>query len=239
MTKKVYIYSEVKTMIQDQCDIGDEDFVSATELMQFCNDAIDECEAHIHTIYEDYFLSEAFLALVNGTSAYALPTDIYGNKLRYIEYNQNNNSEGTVFEIKRLIDLKKIADIENAYSGVAVPDYRYILTNNLSGSNGVSKIRLIPAAKETSSTNVRLYYLRNANRITGNSSIIDIPEFIQFIVAYMKMRVYEKEGTQRIQVAMADMERTKQLMVETLTQMVDDGQSNVILSDKIYYEELE
>ena len=53
---KYWAWSEIRSKIEQECDLEDEDFVRRDELLAYCNEAIDEAEAEIHSLYEDYFL---------------------------------------------------------------------------------------------------------------------------------------------------------------------------------------
>src|SRR5258708_3107880 len=112
-----WTYLEAKTKIEDNLDLHEENFISTTEMLGFFNEAIDDIEALIHTLYEDYFLVvDAPIALVSGTSLYALPDDIYASKIRLFRYTNGAQK----YEIKPIKRLKLIDNI------VAEDDYQYI-----------------------------------------------------------------------------------------------------------------
>jgi hypothetical protein len=224
-------YSAVRQKIQRDLDIQDELFIQSDELMGYVNDAIDECEAEIMTIYEDYFLTSASLSLVQGQSDYSLPSDIYANKIRSIIYANGT----TIFPITRVRDWKKFEKIAllNQYPNTV--EYNYLIKNP-SAQDGM-KLVLIPAARETNSTAVTIWYLRNANRVTSDSSIIDIPEFVSFVIAHAKVSCLQKEGHPNLPIAIQNLEKQRQLMSETLTEMVPD-QDNMIELDTTRYEEM-
>jgi hypothetical protein len=219
-------YSEIKSKVEDDLDIKDELFITTDELMGYCNEAIDEAEAEIQGIYEDYFLTSESIDLVSGTSEYALPTDIYANKIRALIYSNGS----TIYPVKRLKGSKEFVTLPLVQSG---DDYRYILKNT-AGTG--PRLVLYPASRETSSSVLTIWYIRNAARITDDSDTCDIPEFANFIMQYMKVRCYEKEGHPNLDFAVAALEKQRKLMVDTLTGMVPDGDDEVE-RDLSFYEE--
>lgn len=110
-------------------------------------------------------------------------------------------------------------------------------------TNSGPKIRLSPTAQETSTTNIKVWYIRNAKRVSTTASdferdatVIDIPEFSNFILSYAKMKVYQKEGNAMYPEAKAQMEEDKRTMVNTLQQMVPDN-DDTVEQDLSHYEE--
>src|SRR3954470_8745840 len=119
-------WSELKTKIEADLDLQDEDFVTASELLGYANEAVDEAEAEIHTLYEDYFLTEGTITLIAGTSSYALPSDIYGSKIRGVIFSNN----GLIYPVKRIRNSKKFELIANIrFISSSTDDYRYLLKN--------------------------------------------------------------------------------------------------------------
>ena len=81
MTYKTY--AQLLAKIEKDLDLESEDFIQDDELMEYFNDAIRECESHIHKLgLEDvYFKTFDNPSLVSGTSDYAMPTNIFANKI--------------------------------------------------------------------------------------------------------------------------------------------------------------
>ncbi len=221
---KTWTWAEIEAKVEKEHDIQAEDFITEAELLDYCNDGIDEIEALIHTIYEDYFLSVANLSIVSGTAAYDFPSDIYANKVRKILYDDSNKK----YEIKPI----KLMEIPDVYDSEL--HLRYLMLNKTSEGR---KIYMYPTPDFTSSTYVSIYYLRNATRLTGDASELDIPEFAQVVMQHMKVKIYEKEGHPNLQMAMAELVRLKDLMVDTLTDITADG-NNLIDEDMSHYEEM-
>lgn len=232
-TTKFWTWTQVYAKMTAELDLegGSDDFVDETEMMAYANDAIDEAEALIHTIYEDYFLATPYsLTLVNGTDSYSLPTSIYAHKIRGIVYANGNN----VYEVKRIRDWKKFLDYQLGRITSTTDDLRYFIVNNTAGS---PQIVFTPVPAESGSY-IKVWYLRQANRLASGSDVVDIPEFVSYVFDYIRERVAFKEapGSPKHQSTVADLQATRQLMVDTLTQMVADG-DNTIEADLSAYEE--
>lgn len=223
-----YTWAQIKEKVKQDIDLEDEVFVTDVELMSYCNEAIDEAEAEIHTLYEDYFLNKSTITLVQGTSDYALPSDIYAHKIRRLVY-QNGS---TIYTIERLKDWRKFEQkaVIDFYPGTN--NYSYLIINAAAGQ---PKISLVPTAQE-SGAYITLWYIRNATRMTEDASICDIPEFINFIYQYIKARVYEKELNPNAQDALAILKQQRELMQATLGTMVPDADNNIEM-DLSYYQE--
>lgn len=224
-------YGELKERVEKELEIQDETFVSPTELLSYFNQAIDDAEQTIHTLYEDYFLTSENLALVIGQSEYDLPEDIYANKIRSVIYTKGTTS----YEIERIRDMRKFKEIAIEQISPSTDGYRYILKNP-SGADGI-KLVLYPASRETDSAAVTVWYLRNATRAETDSSVCDIPEFSSYVVQFVKVMVMTKEMHPGLPLAIQTLEYFRKQMVETLSEMVPDG-ANKIEMDLSLYEEM-
>ena len=224
MTKKIFSFSEVKEKIQEEMDLQEESFISNTEYLDYVNEAIDECEAEIHGIYQDYFLAKANVSLVSGTAEYSLPSDIYANKIRHIQFKLNNSN---IYEVRRI----PIEDVMFIDESVSNQDFMYHLENSLSGGQ---KIVFHPTPQTTDSTSMTIWYIRNAARVTADADTIDIPEFIQFIFAFLGVKIARKEINPLTQTYEAELENQRVLMRETLDRMVPDGNDNLFPNTSFY-----
>lgn len=219
-------YSDLKTKLQNDLDIQDEDFVTETELLGYMNEAIDDAETLIHTLGLEarYFLNTDTLTLVSGTSDYAMPTDIYANKMVKMFYINGAKK----YEINRIRNLNEIPWTQTG------EDYRYIIFNLTSGI----VMRFYPTPAE-SGAYISRYYIRNVRALTTSTSAsntLEIPESANFLLQHVKMRVYEKEGNPNLQKAITDVKVQYDLMAQTLQEMVPDG-DNQILPDFTFYED--
>ncbi len=230
-----WTYTELKAKVMNDLDLQNETSISDTEYLGLFNEAIDEAEAEIHKlgVEEEYFLDSDTLSLITSTSEYSMPAAIYANKIRAIIY--SNGSD--IFEVRRhrgknkFLDVSQI-DYEN--TNAQNPAYRYFVTNNLTNNR---KIRLVPASKETS-TNMRVWFIRNARRLTTGADILDIPEFTNFVLSFVKVRLLQKEGDARVELEAEMLKAQRKLMIDTLTEMVPDGDTEVE-RDLSHYEEHE
>jgi hypothetical protein len=214
-------YGELKSMLLKELDLEDEKFITEDELLNYFNTAIDEVESAIHTIYEDYFLHNETIGLVSGQAEYDLPEDIYAQKIRALLYNDNGTKK---YFVKRVKKLEETMWVENE------DYYRYLILN--SPQTGI-KAKLFPTPQETNN-NLTIYYLRNAKRFEEDTDVCDIPEFTHVIVQYVRWKCLSKEGHPQTQVALADLDRMRQDMIETLTARVPD-EDNFVMMDTSFY----
>jgi hypothetical protein len=226
---KFYTWAEIQSKIEADLDLQDEAFIQEGELLGYANEAIDEAEAEIHGLYEDYFITRSTITLVVGQEEYSLPSDVYAHKIRRLVYDDG----GRVYTVDRIKDWHKFEEyaIQKNYGTGEI--YRYFVVNSTAGA---PKILLVPKATE-SGNKIAIWHIRNANRLAVSTDICDIPEFINFIFQYMKVRVYEKEGHPNLTKAMQDLEQQREQMVSTLAAMVPDG-DNTVEADMSAYEEM-
>jgi hypothetical protein len=220
---KLWTYAEASQKIERDLDLQEEKFITPSELMGIFNDAIDEAEQSVLGLFEDYLLCEKQYVLVPGKDRYSLPDDIYANKIRYLWFNDGR----TRYQIKRVrVDTLPFADL---------PCIAYTFqVQHRDPDEGVT-IKLYPSVSD-SGAYLNLQYIRNANRITDDSSVIDLPEAMNFIFAYVKARVYAKETNPLLQVAMSDLEAQRGFLQSTLKSMTVDDDNEIIPDMSFYYE---
>lgn len=204
-------WAQIRAKVKDDMDLNDEVFIDDPELLQIANNGIDEAEAEIHRLYEDYFLKPGVIALASGTQDYALPSDIYASKIRFLFWKDGEND---IYEIRE-ITLMEIPSVKLTDVNVA---FRYKLINSTAAA-GI-RIRFFPIPQATYSTQVNIYYIRNANRITADADNVDIPEFHTFVEAFIKQKVAEKENNPFLQAYIAELEKQRELMKTTLSSMI-------------------
>ncbi len=214
--------AEIKTKIKNDLDLNDEQFITANELLGYINEAIDDVEADIHTIYEDYFLTSANIALVSGTSDYALPSNIYASKIRGVVYS-NGSRIYPIRKMRSSTQFEEMAYINQYISGTEELQYKLV---NASAATGV-RMRFFPTPTETNSTAVTIWYIRNANTLSADSDACDVPEFINYVYQFVKVRCYEKEIHPNLPQAIIERDRLKNLMQETLRDMIPDNDSQI------------
>ncbi len=230
-------YSELKTKIEMDMDTEDEAFVQDTELMELFNDAIRDAEGEIHNLDldEHYYQTYDRPAIVLGTAEYAPPSDIYGNK--YLKGIYNDGSR--VHEIREIKGRNRFAEIAmNLNVPSANPVYRYYLRNIRTSDTAIStKWGLTPTPQETTSQFFQRWYIRQANRMTADTSVCDLPDAcLNFLYAYVAWRIWGKEGDGRGDAAKAELENQRRLMIQNLDDMTPDGEDEVERDLSVYDE---
>ena len=227
---RYWTWAEIKDKVQRDLDLEGEVFINETELLGYANEAIDEVERQIHTLYDDYFLTRSQITLVSGQETYDLPADIYANKIRSVIYRNATK----VFKVERLRDWHKLEEYEVYQSGThASVRFGWFLLNSTPGQ---PQIILAPTPLENGAY-VQIWYLRNANTLTVDADILDIPEAANYVMQYIKVRCYEKEAHPMVQKAMQDLAVEKSTTLGTLAGLVADG-DNEIESDMSVYNEM-
>ena len=230
-------FTEIKDKVQRETDTEGEEFVQPLEFKGYVNDGIDEIESEIHTLgmEDEYFLNKGFIALVQGQEDYDLPTDIYANKIRKIIYNANGGSN--IYVVPRLRGPDKFEAIAHInQSPTSSNDYAYILYNPSSAVK--PQLQLVPASFETSATNIRVWYIRNATRWVLDTDFCDLPEIaMQTLYAYVRWRIASKEKD-RVGSKFGEYQAVRKQMVDTLTNMVVDEDST-IYQDMQHYNDME
>lgn len=222
-------YKQIRDKIQNDLDLLDENFITKDELLGYINEAIDDVEAQIHTLSpsygDDYFLVRGSLSVVAGTPEYALPGNIYSNKIRKLLF-----INGSIrYEVRRIRDLKDVMFVQNA------DEYTYKLVNT---EDVGPRIRLYPEPRET--IDYEIWYLRNAKRLTTSltdvNNVCDVPEFVNYVIQHAKTRCYEKEMHPNAVKAIEDEKRLRDLMLETLSTMVPDEDTKIPMDFDFYRE---
>lgn len=223
-------WGDIKTKIERDLDLEGEVFISENELLGYANEAIDEIEGHIHEMCEDYFLTRSPLTLVIGQENYDLPSDIFAMKVRGVIYRNGNET----FKIERVKDWRKFEEYEFNKTGLQYNQlYKFMIIN---ASAGTPQLLLTPAPQEAGQY-IQVWYIRNANVLTDDSSICDIPESVNYVIKYVKMKVYEKELHPNLPKAMADVADERTSTYSKLASMVVDN-SNEIEADFSHYQEM-
>lgn len=211
-------------------DVEDLDFIHGeTELLGYINEALRDAEAIVHTLglEADYFLIPATISLVSGTADYVLPSDIFASKIKAMFYINGN----TKYEIFRVRDLRETPYFQ------AGDDYRYQLITTTGTANNM-RVRFYPTPAETGAY-IQVWYIRNIATMTTSTAatnVCELPESINFLFAHCKMRIYEKMGNQNLQLAVTVLQAQKDLMIQTLQEMVPD-QNTLVPPDLSFYED--
>lgn len=224
-----WTYLQIKEKVERDLGLEEDLQVTPEEMKGYCNDAIDEIEAVIHDLHEDYFLTKAYLELVSGEADVDLPDNIFGQKIRSMMYINGS----VIYTIARIRGSKKFQILAEIMVDQSQTEYGYILVNN-SAVDGCT-IELYPPAKETSSDHVLLWYLRQANRIIADDDVCDIPEWVQVIIQYMKVKCYEKEGVSpKYLAAYSELDRLRTAMRTSLKDRVEDDDNKLEMDTSFY-----
>lgn len=204
-----------------------EAFITNVEFKEYMNDAIDQAEQSIHALYEDYFLARATLTFTQGQEELDLPEGIYAHKIRRFLY--RNGTER--YTISRMRDWKKFEEYElnDGFNDGAL--HQYFLLNNT-----VPKILIVPAPTVTGNFG-KIWYIRQANRIINDTDLCDIPESNKFIMAYLRLKIMEKDRDPLLSKAAADLAEERKFLEDTLASMVPDT-DNTIEADTSHYTEM-
>ncbi len=215
-------WAVLKSEIQDDYDLEAEDFADGTQLLTWFNDGIKVVHKRIISIHDKYFETSANLALVSSASEIDLPSNIFANKFTGIFY--DNGSEK--YEICPLVNLADVMHVQSS------DPYQYRIMNSLTAN----KVKLYPAARESSASNVTAYYIRDAKTITSDSESSDIPEADQFLKQYVVERAKNKERmTPDAPMSQALKDQLDDL-VDTLTNMIADENNDVVADFSFYGE---
>lgn len=231
-------FGDIKIKVEMELDIEVEEFIQPDEFRKYVNAGIALAEADIHKLglEDEYYLTKTFLPLVTGEEDISLPTNLYMNKIRAVIY----KSGPTIYSIRRLRSKEKFEDVERINLYNQVTDYYTYLLRNDSAASGV-KMELMPSSRETSSQNVKLWYIRQASKWTvlaNDTDLCDLPEIaLEFLYQYVKYRCYEKEGHPNSEAAKADLKDLRAQMISTMEQMVADEDTEII-KDLSHYEDM-
>lgn len=230
---RFWTLSEIREKVQQDLDLEGEVFIQPNEMTNYINQAIDEAESNIHTIYEDYFLDYYYVPLVADQQEYDLPPQIYAHKIRKIIF---SDDQSKTYEVARIPESQKFQDIALTERFRSTEFYRYLIVNR---SAGMPQMYFVPAIREgdVSPSRMRVWYLRDANRLSLDTDVCDIPEFVHFVIAFAKLRCLEKEMHPNMAYWENYVERQRRNMIDTLTTMIPDG-ANLIEPDMTTYEEL-
>lgn len=239
---KLFTYQDLETRVRNDLDLNDSNnFIGSEEMVSLFNEALLDGESEIMSLNQDYFLKQATITLVQGQSAYSLPTDIYGQKIRSLMY-VNGPKIYPIIRIKELHEFYKYEEVN--YYATGETEYGYILLNQTAGLE--SKISLAPPAIENGPY-VRIYYIRHAQRIpligengatraTQLATIVDLPEWADYMVQFVKCRCYEKEMDPRLSAALEALANRKKMMVESLSKQVVDNSDDIPVDIQFYTE---
>lgn len=230
IAKKYWTRGELIRKIQREGDLEGEDFISPEEMQGYFIEAVSEVEKIVHSLYEDYFLTKTDIEIINGTGEYDLPESIYAHKIRSMYFEDGSESPT---EVVRSRDFNKMGRFtsDRFNSTGDGREFNYFLLNSVPGE---PKIVFTPTPRRTGT--VTVWHLRNANRFEVDSDILDIPESVNFVCQYVRVRCYEKEGSPLLQKGMQDLVILKEQFEGILRDMVPDDNTRVPMDLTFYME---
>lgn len=216
---------QIRDQVISDLDLEEELWINDNELNVWINEAIKSAEAQIHTLYEDYFLCESDpISISVGTQLVDYPSDIYANKVRKIIFTDGTGTHTASHEVRRVNNLLegKTADLYS--SDTALPILRWTPINKAGEGR---KIRLFP---ETGRDGVLyIWYIREVSRLVADGDVCEIDEFEHYIVQYAKTKAYLKDGDPRADDSKVLEEQYKQDMINTLSDMVPDKNTELVM----------
>lgn len=233
--KKAWTWGQMWTSISEELEIADEDFVSKAKCREWANEGIDDAESLIHTLNEEYFLTyQAPVEFEVGIDAVDLPDNIYASKIRSIIISNGRDA----YELKRLTSLEKFITYRQSRLDTTL-NKGPLVYFPVNESESAPRCMFSPATT-TDEWSYEFWYYRNANRLEDDEDVCDIPEFTSYVFQWIRERVEWKRraGSATHRAAQVELERLRAQMMNTLKDMVIDG-DNGIEQDLSHYEEHE
>jgi hypothetical protein len=218
-------YLTLKNEVLRETDTEGEEFIQPQEVLDYFNDGVREALAIIQKLglEDDYFQKSVKYDLTAGLTELDLPLDIYAAKIRGLIY----ATPSLVYPIKRIKGKDKFEIIQQILQYPSSNSYYVYDLENASPTTGF-KIKLYPVSYEDIPQAITLNYVRTVVPVALDTDLVDIPEFYSFIKAFVKMKIYSKENSDKAVGAKADYDAEKQLMVDTLAEMTPDYDNKII-----------
>jgi len=177
----------MEASIKDQLDLWEETFIQPGELKNYFNEGVAMLQSQIHTLAEDYFLAHAIIPVTVGDEHIQLPANIYGNKLRKVIWDYDQNERYEVYPIRDIMSIPYIQEQDF---------YQYMFVNNgvtVTDTIG-TVINMYPKLRATSDTALKIWYIRGVSKYEDENSVCDIPEWSNIIIQYVRYKCMIKEG---------------------------------------------
>jgi hypothetical protein len=138
MAAKTYGY--IQNYVQDALDLQEETFITPDELLTYCEEALKFCEAEVHKLGIDdlYFETCAPIVLKASRTEFALPSNIFANKITRLVF--NNGSE--IYDVTRIRNQYRYSDLAVTDQFSQSARYQFMLLNH--DIRVGSRIRLTP-----------------------------------------------------------------------------------------------
>lgn len=163
---KIWTYGEMEQKVLDDLDLNDETFIKPDEMRGYFNEAITEAAAELYVLNQDYFLTKFYIPVVAGQMKYALPANIFANRIRTVMYANG----AVIYEVAQYRRKNKFeAMIITDMFGQA-DDYMYTLWNDIPGQ---AYMEFHPQMRDTAVlapggsifAPLIMYFLRDNNRV--------------------------------------------------------------------------
>lgn len=224
---------QVVQKIERDMDLEEEEFIQPEEMTEYINDAITIVESHMNTmgLRDQYFLTRTTLDLVVNTADYALPTNLYADKIKEVVYSNG----ATIYRILPMTMDRSAEEIEHLNRFSSTEYYQYRIRRDTSSSNA---FQLIPKSRETATGVVIIEYFRDLERVSDDADLVEVPSIaLQYIYQYVKVKVYEKESHSNYPSAALELSKLEELMLSTLQEQLADNENNKVELDKSLYDE--
>lgn len=218
--------------VKGDLDLEDEQFINDSDIDRWINEGVKSAEQQIHTLYEDYFLSQSVITLAEGQNLYDYPSDIYANKIRKIIYRDGVNNSTSTHLVRRVKNLLDATERDYFASNTTNPILQWSPIND--STNG-RKIRLFPQTGRGGFLDV--WYIRNAKQLTIDADVCDIDEFEDYVVQYAKTQALLKDNDPRADDSKVLQEQYKGDMINTLSEMSPDNDNEVDM-DLSHYDDM-
>lgn len=224
---------QVVTKIERDLDLEEEEFIQPDEMTEYINDGITIIEAHMNTLglKDQYFLTRTTLNLVSGTADYALPTNLYENKIKEVVYSNG----ATIYGVKPMNRSSSAEEIAHLNRFSTTEYYKYRVRND---SSSAIYFQLVPASRETATGVIIIEYFRDLARVSADADLVEVPDIaLQFLYQFVRVKVYEKEASALLPMAKEDLQKIEELMIATLQGQLADDSNNHVEMDKSIFEE--
>jgi len=221
----VWDLNRLVTKIQNDQELHAENFVTKPEIVQYIDDAIEDAEQLIIDSFSDFFLTSVDASLTEGDKLVALPSDIYDLRIRGLYYDkngfdQNATAGGRWYKIKKL-PLERFAAVHSD------DHYHYRLMNKDTGP----ELQIFPDFRETTTSNVKLFYIRQARRLVDDSDILEKGLKPQFILAHAKFSIMEKEGDPMADTMLERLNLQSEKLISAVSRLTDDNEDSLLEMD--------
>jgi hypothetical protein len=162
-------YGDLIDLVKRKLDLQEESFIVPQELLDYTEEAIRECEAEIHKFNaeDQYFLAQAPIALSSGKSDYALPSNIYANKIIRLVYVSGSDIY-TVARSRSRNTYEARELLRNYGAGSSSSMWEYGLYNNDVRTG--TKLRIYPTPEESSAVTSVTGNLTLGSRVISSMS---------------------------------------------------------------------